>query len=295
MLRSMTGFGRGAAREGAVEATVEVRSVNARFVDVSVYTPRILSSYEGEIQRVAKKRLNRGKVSVSVSLKEDDVSTASQINGKAIQDRMALLRAVREEAGLSPEEAPITLDILLQEDSLLVPDIDEEKRASSAWEATRAALRDSLGALEEMSLQEGRAMQEDLEGRVSEIESSVEIIEKRAPERIREARVRLRETLSDLVDDERLDPGRLEMEIAILADKRDITEECVRLRSHLAQFREALENEKPVGRRLNFLCQELNREINTIGSKANDAEITRLSIAMKEELEKIREQVQNVV
>lgn len=295
MLRSMTGFGRGAAQEGAVEATVEVRSVNARFVDVSVYAPRILASYEAEIQRIAKERLSRGNVSVSVSLKDAGSGTAPEINAEAIRNRRELLLVIREEAQLTPEEAPITLDVLLQDEHLVVSDVDETEKATKAWKATDSALQEALSTLKSMRLQEGKALRDDLAGRVSAIEASVKAIEKRAPKRVQEARERLREKLSDLLSDDRLSQDRLETEIAILADKLDITEECVRLRSHLGQFREALESKEPVGRRLNFLSQELNREINTIGSKANDSEITRLSIAMKEELEKIREQVQNVV
>jgi uncharacterized protein (TIGR00255 family) len=146
-----------------------------------------------------------------------------------------------------------------------------------------------------MRLQEGRAIAEDLAQRVELIEESLGHIEERSPARVEEARARLLERLEELLGDERLQRDRLETEIALLADRLDVSEECVRLRSHLAQFAEAVAAPEAVGRRLNFLSQELNREANTIGSKANDAEVARHAVRIKEELERIREQVQNVV
>ena len=142
---------------------------------------------------------------------------------------------------------------------------------------------------------EGEALRDDLAARADALEALVAAVEARAPERTAEARARLHERLDDLVGAGRLEPGRLEAEVALLADKLDVTEEAVRLRSHLGQFRAALAETEPVGRRLNFLTQEIGREANTVGSKANDADLTRLAVAMKEEVEKIREQVQNVV
>ena len=173
-------------------------------------------------------------------------------------------------------------------------DADDEAARAEAWEATSTALDDALAALNTMRALEGGALADELRLRCDRIETHVLAVEARAPTRVGDARTRLAERLAEWLDDDRFDRARLETEMALLADKLDVTEETVRLRSHLAQFRDALDADEAVGRRLNFLSQEFNREINTIGSKANDAEITALSVAMKEDLEKIREQVQNL-
>ena len=162
------------------------------------------------------------------------------------------------------------------------------------WPALEAATKAALEQLRSMRRQEGQALGRDLLERIDAIANSQAKVETRAPQRIEEARNRLHERIEDLFSDERIDRDRLEFEIAILADKLDITEECVRLTSHLDLFREALKSSEPVGRKLNFLIQEINREVNTIGSKANDAQVAHLAVEMKEELERIREQVQNI-
>jgi uncharacterized protein (TIGR00255 family) len=171
---------------------------------------------------------------------------------------------------------------------------DDAAERAEALDAARAALDGALDALDAMRRREGDALVDDLRVRCDLIETRVAAVEARAPSRVADARARLAERLAEMLDDDRLDRARLETEIALLADKLDVTEETVRLRSHLAQFRAALDADEAVGRRLTFLSQEINREVNTIGSKANDAEITALSVAMKEDLEKIREQVQNL-
>ena len=172
---------------------------------------------------------------------------------------------------------------------------DPEAAAAEVWPVVEAALEEAIGRIQSMRADEGKALRADLLSRAETIETALGEVERLAPERVPTARERLHAKFEDLLGDNRLNPDRLEQEIAVIADKLDVTEECVRLRSHLVLFREALGAEEPVGRRLNFLAQEFNREINTIGSKANDAEIAALSVTMKEELEKIREQVQNVV
>src|SRR5690606_792635 len=154
---------------------------------------------------------------------------------------------------------------------------------TEGWAATEPALQEALAQLDAMRLQEGAALREDLAHRCALIEEHLAAVEARAPARVAEAQARLRERLGELLADERLNPDRLETEVALLADRLDVTEECVRLRSHLAQFREALDAEEAVGRRLNFLAQEFNREINTIASKANDADLGQRAVRMKEE------------
>lgn len=291
MIESMTGFGRGSAEQGGVHATVEIRSVNNRFADVSVRLPRVLSSYENEVQNLVKGAFDRGKFNVSIQTERADETVPLGVDTVAVRRYVRLLEGLREAAGLSD---PVRLDHLLQFPELLAPPEDEDVIADAAWGAVQQAMQEAIRQLHTMRRQEGEALRNDLVMRLSLIEQEAEAIESRAPERVIEARDRLKARLAEVIADQRVDPARLEQEIAFIADKLDITEEIVRLRSHLHLFRDALQGKEPAGRKLNFLVQELNREVNTVSSKANDPDIAHRSVRMKEELERIREQVQNI-
>ena len=293
MLRSMTGFGRGTAREGAADATVEVRTVNGRYAEVTVRGLGDLAEHEAAVQSLVKDAIERGNATVHVTLTTGAASGPLQVDPAAASALGALLRHAAEAAGLASES--VTVADLLRAGDVLVPAPPDPSAAKAAWAAVRAALAEALTRLDAMRQAEGAALADDLGARLDALDALTAEVEARAPVRLEAARQRLRDRLTDLADVPDLDPGRLETEAVLLSDKLDVTEETVRLRSHLEQVREALAAPEPVGRRLNFLSQEIGREVNTIGSKANDAEITRLSVSMKEELEKIREQVQNVV
>ena len=293
MLRSMTGFGRGTAREGAADATVEVRTVNGRYAEVTVRGLGDLAEHEAAVQSLVKDAIERGNATVHVTLATGAASGPLQVDPAAASALGALLRHAAEAAGLASES--VTVADLLRAGDVLVPAPPDPAAAEAAWAAVRAALAEALTRLDAMRQAEGAALADDLGARLDALDALTAEVEARAPVRLEAARQRLRDRLTDLADVPDLDPGRLETEAVLLSDKLDVTEETVRLRSHLEQVREALAAPEPVGRRLNFLSQEIGREVNTIGSKANDAEITRLSVSMKEELEKIREQVQNVV
>ena len=293
MLRSMTGFGRGTAREGAADATVEVRTVNGRYAEVTVRGLGDLAEHEAAVQSLVKDAIERGNATVHVTLATGAASGPLQVDTAAASALGALLRHAAEAAGLASES--VTVADLLRAGDVLVPAPPDPSAAKAAWAAVRAALAEALTRLDAMRQAEGTALADDLGARLDALDALTAEVEARAPVRLEAARQRLRDRLTDLADVPDLDPGRLETEAVLLSDKLDVTEETVRLRSHLEQVREALAAPEPVGRRLNFLSQEIGREVNTIGSKANDAEITRLSVSMKEELEKIREQVQNVV
>lgn len=292
-LRSMTGFGRGTAREGAADATVEVRTVNGRYAEATVRGLGDLAEHEAAVQSLVKDAIERGNATVHVTLATGAASGPLQVDTAAASALGALLRHAAEAAGLAPES--VTVADLLRAGDVLVPAPPDPAAAEAAWAAVRAALAEALTRLDAMRQAEGAALADDLGARLDALDALTAEVEARAPVRLEAARQRLRDRLTDLADVPDLDPGRLETEAVLLSDKLDVTEETVRLRSHLEQVREALAAPEPVGRRLNFLSQEIGREVNTIGSKANDAEITRLSVSMKEELEKIREQVQNVV
>ena len=291
-LRSMTGFGRGTARVGAAEATVEVRTVNGRYAEATVRGLGPLAEHEAEVQRAVKDAIGRGTATVQVSVSSASAGPGLRLDRDAAQATGRLLRDAAQAAGLSPDA--IRLDDVLRVGAVLVP--DDGAPDPDAWAAVQAALGEALERLEAMRQAEGAALAADLAARADAIEAAAAAVDARAPARLDDARQRLRDRLAEWAGAP-LDPGRLETEITLLADKLDVTEETVRLRSHLDQFRASLAPDagEPVGRRLAFLSQEIGREVNTVGSKANDAEVTRLAVEMKEELEKIREQVQNVV
>lgn len=297
-MNSMTGFGRGSAERDGVEATVEIRSVNNRYAEVAVRMPRGLAARESAVQQRVKERFERGRFSVTVQV-EDAREAAAGLRVDAAKARAygALLREAAEAAGLGA--GTVRLDDLMRLPDVLVPEEGTSDDDGAAWSATDAALSGAMDALEEMRRAEGTALRADLDARLDALAALTADVEARAPERVAEARDRLKTRLAELLgDDARLatlvDAGRLESEVAILADKLDVTEETVRLHAHLAQFRDALGTGEPVGRKLNFLAQEIGREINTVGSKSNDARLAHIAVAMKEEVEKVREQVQNV-
>lgn len=292
MIDSMTGFGRGQAEVKNVAATVELRSVNNRYCEVSARLPRSLGDYESEVQARIKKVFSRGRITVQVQLDAvADEVLPIEVDQDAVRAYTSLLNRLRAAAGVSE---PIRLEHLLNYSDIFTTAETSSDEAELMWEATAAALDQAIEELRRMRRQEGSALLADLEERISAISRLLDSVQERAPVRVEEARQRLRGRLVDLLDDDRIDPDRLETEIAILADRLDITEECVRLRSHLDLFRQSLNSENPEGRKLNFISQEINREVNTIGAKSNDAEVAHLAVQMKDELEKIREQVQNV-
>ncbi len=288
----MTGFGRGSAQVGAITATVEMRSVNNRYLDVPVRLPRALSGHETDAQNLVKKAFDRGRIEVQVEVNRDaEDDLLIQVNAKAARAYGRLLADLREAAGI---EEPVRLEHLIRYSEVFVTAKEDPATKEQMWQAVEAALAEAIVQMRAMRRQEGQALQTDLEAHVQAIEETLVRIEERAPHRIQESHTRLRERLEELLHNDRVDEDRLIQEIAILADKLDIHEECVRLRSHLDLFREALESDEPVGRKLNFIVQEVHREVNTISSKAHDAHIAHLAVSMKEEVEKIREQIQNV-
>lgn len=294
MIASMTGFGRGTSQAGSLTATVEMRSVNNRYIDVSVRLPQNLADREGDVQARVKDAFERGRITVSVQVeKEAGVDLPVRVNLDAARAYGRLLNDLRRAAGL---DEPVRLEDLLRyyADDVFAAAEEDPAALEQTWKAVVAALDDAIAQMHAMRQQEGEALRADLATRLDALEERLGDVEARAPLRVEEARIRLQERLDALLADQRFDPERLEQEIALLADKLDVTEECVRLHSHLNLFREALDADEAVGRKLNFIVQEIHREVNTIGSKANDAEVARLAVAMKEDVEKMREQIQNV-
>jgi len=291
MIASMTGFGRGSAEVNGTVAVVELRSVNNRFLEVSLRLPRVLADRETEVQTRLRQEFDRGRITVQVQLEESALEAPPiHVNARMASAYRTLLEGLREAAGI---QDPVRLEHLLTFSEVFTAE-EGARGEDGVWQCFEQALERAIVDLRTMRLEEGKALRRDLEARLTEIENELVDVEERAPLRIEEAHERLRHRLAELLGEERVVRERLELELVLYADKLDVTEECVRLRSHLELFRSALASDDSVGRRLNFLVQEMNREVNTIGSKANDAFVAHRAVAMKEELEKIREQVQNV-
>ncbi len=292
MITSMTGFGRGEASENGIAVTVELKSVNSRYLDISLRLPQSLQDKELDIKEILQQHVERGKVNVSIRVDKSDTGEPEiTFNENLVQGYKEMLNDLREAAGI---EEPITLKTFLEFNDIFESREDDEETKEQIWALSQQAVKDAANKLKKMRLQEGSQLENDLNQRIDHIEKMLNIVMDKVDGRSEEIKEDLIERINELIDSDKIDPDRLEMEVAVLVDKMDITEEIVRTQSHIKFFREAVNNENAVGRRLNFLSQEINREINTIGSKANDSEISQYIVKAKESLEQIREQVQNV-
>ncbi|MBI4392144.1 MAG: YicC family protein [candidate division NC10 bacterium] len=291
MLKSMTGFGRGEHTTPRAHYRVEVQALNHRFVEVRARLPRRLWRLEHQIQREVQNRFGRGRFEVHLTerLLGDSPRTV-HVDRAAARQFVAAVRALQQELAL-PGTLSIEALIGLRD---LVSLEEPEEEAGAGWEEIRPALEQALADLEAMREKEGAALAAELRHRLDLLERGRSTVLARAPETVSAYRARLQARVAALAAGVSLEPGRLEQEVVLFADRADITEEGARLASHLAQFRDLLEAPGPQGRRLEFLLQEINREVNTLGSKAADAGIAAEVVAMKAELEKIREQLQNV-
>ena len=287
----MTGYGRGEYKEGGLELTVEIKTVNNRYLDVSVKSPRIFIAFEEVIRSFVREKLTRGHADVFITLLDKRERERSLFldegTAKAYAD------AARKIHSLFPDaENDFSITSILR-----YPDVIKAEEDRSADEeclnALKSALSLALDKLNEMRAVEGEKLSSDMLSRISTIEGQVNAIEKRAPLVAENYRQKLEAKMKKLLEGVEVDEGRILTEVALFSDKSNIDEELTRLHSHISQFREICK-ETLVGRKLDFLVQEFNRETNTICSKSNDIEITRVGLAMKNEIEKIREQVQNV-
>ncbi len=292
MISSMTGYGRGDVVQKGITATAELRSVNNRFLELTIRLPKNLSHRENDVKEILQSNIDRGKINLSVNIETPVNQRAPMIiNKDAARMSYKILNELKKSVNIKED---ITIDHLLKFAEIIRPE-DKAKTNEIEWVLCEKAVRKALGNLLKMRIDEGGELQKDLSRRIKLIDKKIDIIEKLSKQRIPIERTRLRERVEKLVEaKDRIDDTRLELEIILLSEKLDITEECVRLRSHHKYFLESMNSKEPSGRKLNFLVQEIHREVNTIGSKANDAIISRHIIEIKEELEKIREQIQNI-
>lgn len=292
-LLSMTGFGRAVRQLGGLTIEVEARSVNHRFFDLTVKSPRIYSAYEPEIRALAASTITRGRVEIFVSRRSTDASALSINFNKELFDKLSdIYRQATGDTDLRTTFDSVVINILSRREVL---DVSEESGDSSF---ERTVLFDALGAalgdLGAMRLKEGGSLQKDLSGRLmtlKDLREKVKTSTEKAPSVHRE---KLQQRIQKLAPDVAIDPMRMAAEVALICDRLDTTEELVRLESHFVQFSDALRVGKECGRRLDFIVQEMGREFNTINSKAQDSTVQHLVIDAKAEIEKIKEQVQNV-
>jgi uncharacterized protein (TIGR00255 family) len=290
-MNSMTGFGKAEIHSKAGDFTVEISSVNSRFLEVSARLPRQFSLLEHKLRELVNSRLNRGKVNVFVGFTPaENAPGRYRLSESAIRTYHRQLVAVKKTLKLSDE---IGLS-----DLLALPDIAQPEETAAdddlIWSGMRKAADKALGDLIRMRRREGTAMAQDMKQRLKVIAVVVKEIVADSSLVVEKYRRRLTSRIGELVEPSAYDPGRLEQEIAVFAEKSDISEECTRLSSHLSQYKRSLGAKEPVGKRLNFILQEMNREVNTIASKCPETRITTAVIVLKEEIEKLRELVQNV-
>lgn len=292
MITSMTGFGRGESSSNGYQVTVEVKTLNSRYLDISVRMPSSIQDKEIELKERVQKQLSRGKVNLNINV--DRTGSAGidiKLNEELAKSYSSILNELRHAGSV---DQPVTVRDLMQFSDIFETKKEDEKEVKVIWDCTKSALDTALVNLNEMRRNEGQELKEDLSNLINGISDLLEEVTVLSDKRAPEIREKLKTRITKMVTEEKIDPDRMEMEIALLVDKMDINEEVIRLQSHLKFFLEALEAEEPVGRRLNFLCQEINRELNTIGSKANDSTVAHHIVLGKEKLEQIREQVQNI-
>ncbi len=291
MIRSMTGYGRGEIEEKGVRVAAELRSLNNRFFEMVAKLPRFLSPLEDEIKKLVQSRISRGRVLLTLGWEEAGGLSETIVLDEEVADRYhELLKSVKTRYSLAGD---IDISTFAALPDLLKKEV-KDWEPSQAFLLAKEALMIALDDLVEMKTKEGEAIARDLEARIDITLSHVGEIEERAPERVEELRKRLKARLAAALEPGEYSETLISQEVVLFAERSDCTEECVRYRVHCKNFREYLREGGPVGRKLNFLLQEMAREANTMGSKAGDAHISQSVVLIKEELEKVREQVQNV-
>lgn len=292
MITSMTGFGRGDTSSDGISVTVEIKTVNSRYLDISFRLPQSIQNKELELKKLLKKYIERGNVSLSIRVDKADTGVPEiTFNENLVRGYKNMLNNLCEVAGIVE---PIKLKTLLEFEDIFKSREQDQATTEKIWELTLKSAESAAEELLRMRQQEGTQLKNDLNKRIDHIDEMLGIVKEKVEGRSAEIKEELLENIKELIDSDKIDPDRLEMEVAMMVDKMDITEEIVRTQSHIKYFREAVNSDESVGRRLKFLSQEINREINTIGSKADNAEISQHVVQAKESLEQIKEQIQNV-
>lgn len=293
MVKSMTGFGRGTSSEESSRSfSVELKSVNHRYLDISARMPKSMISLEEKIRKIINERLNRGKVDVFITYKNyGDLHGEAVLNEALADSYYKALKSIKDRYEEAKDDISISLIARFQD---VIKIEEKEENMEEIWSELKFCLEDALSMLIEMREIEGEKLKDDIILKCDSIKALVDRIEIKAPKVVKEYKIKLEERIKELSENITLDDNRISVEVAFFADKASIDEEITRLNSHIIQVKDTLELNEPIGRKLDFIVQEMNREANTIASKSQDLEITNMVLDIKNNIEKIREQVQNL-
>lgn len=291
MIKSMTGYGIASFDSGSTKYTVEIKSLNSKFLELSLRLPKIFSEKEFQLRNECSKQIERGKVNLSINVEQANSAVkAAGIDTELLKHYYEQLKTVSRDLN-EPTNNLLQLALGLPE----VVKYDEETVSEEEWKVVEKTFQQAMAAFQQFRSDEGNVLEQDVKYRIDIILQNLKLIEVEEPNRIPVIRERLNQFLSEAVGRESIDQNRFEQELIYYIDKLDITEEKIRLKSHCDYFMDTLKNADANGKKLGFISQEIGREINTLGSKANDANIQKLVVGMKEELEKIKEQLLNVL
>jgi len=291
MIKSMTGYGIASIDADGAKYTVEIKSLNSKFLELSLRLPKTFAEKEFQLRNDCSKQIERGKVNLSVNIeKANTTSNAAGIDKELLKHYFEQLKVVSLDLN-EPTNNLLQLALGLPE----VVKYEEETASEEEWKVAEKAYQQALAAFQQFRSDEGNVLEQDLKYRIGIIMKNLELVEVEEPKRVPVIKERLNQFLSEAVGREAIDQNRFEQELIYYIDKLDITEEKIRLRTHCDYFIETLKNDDANGKKLSFISQEIGREVNTLGSKANDANMQKLVVGMKEELEKIKEQLLNVL
>jgi uncharacterized protein (TIGR00255 family) len=290
MIKSMTGFGKGKSENKSISVETEIKSINSRYLDIFLKLPPNFYGLDYELREYIKNKISRGKVSAAIQIKFKKINDKRfSIDGDKLKSFVSTIKEIKK---ISKAKDEIKLEHILSNKDIFLS--EENEISEDNIDTIKNSIDSALTNLTRMKVNEGKELEKDLQKRIKIIEKNLSDIEEKSSESIKENFENMKLRAQTLVKNITEYSERLEAELALLAEKSDITEECIRLRSHMKFFEESVKNDEEAGRRLNFLCQEMHREINTISSKTISSDITHKSVLIKEEIEKIREQVQNI-
>lgn len=291
MLKSMTGFGRSSLEKDGYGYSIEIKSVNHRYLDLSIKMPRSLSQLEDRIRKMVSENISRGKIDIFINQNNycrHDVE--AKFNQALADSYINCLYKIKDSYNIRDD---ISVSLIARFPDIIAIE-QKEENIETVWDIISEPLTKAIEMLIAMREKEGSKLYDDINNRCDNIFNNVLIIEQRAPIIVKEYREKLEARIKELIEDTKIDENRIALEVSLMADKLNIDEEIVRLKSHIHQMKDTLNMEEPIGRKLDFIVQELNREANTISSKANDLELVNIVLSIKNEIEKIREQIQNI-
>jgi len=290
MLKSMTGFARVDYQKDGVKVNIEVKCLNGKQLDINTRLPRNMQNFDILVRDMIKSKFSRGTFSVNLNIENNQVDKILSFNSEKVKAVYESLNKIRT---LLKIKEPVNLEQVLNYQEL-ISEQEEEIDERIYSNLIKQGINKALVTIDQMRINEGKNIEKDIAIRIKKIQQTVDKIRAKGLERIPNEREKYRQKIAQMFEGDEIDEQRIYLEMVILADKLDISEECVRLDSHIQYFFKTLKENESAGRKINFLMQEMNREINTIGSKVNDAELSQMVVLVKEEIERIREQIQNI-